>query len=392
MTTAERTERATPRRRTGCCVRGATFSGERRICFRRRPDDRPLPVHAHGASRRVRILFQRHETSPHKRDLKSACRGARGRFPGDGSLRGRRRDGGYLAAGPHRLVGDHDVHPPLANSISPPSTDALANRELLRLLPSLHPPTERSKPWKFDRLEMVRFGLGPRGRASGALRPFVDVRADEGESHNSREVARRLPVAPGEVALGTFADGAKGGGQSHLPIRQPWGLGCGWTASSPRACALPEGLPLPATNDPGSDCPSMRTAYVARRSRRRVVRPAMRAAQRAWRAGGRHPPRESQVSRGAAVEQQRQRECMPARGSGWHPSVNGFGRRRRRRFQETPVPNSQAAGQVPIWSRDISYVRARGGLVLGRRRLPTAPAAGFGISRARAGEPRLAGC
>jgi transposase len=93
-----------------------------------------------------------------------------------------------------------------------PAERLLSERDLLRPLPSLRPPLRGSEPRKVDRLGMVRFGSGRYAVPQELVGLVVDVRADEGAviiSHRGREVARPLPVAPGEVALGTFADGSR---------------------------------------------------------------------------------------------------------------------------------------------------------------------------------------
>ncbi len=79
---------------------------------------------------------------------------------------------------------------------------------VLRPLPSLRPPLRTGEPRKVDRLGMVRFGSGRYAVAQELVGTVVEVRAEDGAviiSHQGVEVARHLPVAPGEVALGSFA-------------------------------------------------------------------------------------------------------------------------------------------------------------------------------------------
>jgi hypothetical protein len=82
-------------------------------------------------------------------------------------------------------------------------------RALLRSLPSLRPPLRTGEPRKVDRTGMVRFGSGRYAVPSELVGKVVEVRADDGViviCHHGVEVTRHSPVAPGEVALGAFAD------------------------------------------------------------------------------------------------------------------------------------------------------------------------------------------
>lgn len=59
---------------------------------------------------------------------------------------------------------------------------------------------------------MVRFGSGRYAVAQALVGRIVDVRADEGMvvlMHQGTEVARHMPVAPGDVAFGAFADATR---------------------------------------------------------------------------------------------------------------------------------------------------------------------------------------
>jgi len=87
-----------------------------------------------------------------------------------------------------------------------------SEQQVLRPLPSLRPPLRAGALRKVDRLGMVRFGSGRYAVAQALVGQLVEVRAEEGMvilTRQGAEVARHAPVAPGGVALGTFADGAR---------------------------------------------------------------------------------------------------------------------------------------------------------------------------------------
>jgi transposase len=89
-----------------------------------------------------------------------------------------------------------------------PAERLAVEQVVLRPLPSLRPPLRIGEPRKVDRLGMVRFGSGRYAVAQDLVAKVVEVRAEDGAviiSHQGSEVARHLPVAPGEVALGSFA-------------------------------------------------------------------------------------------------------------------------------------------------------------------------------------------
>lgn len=89
-----------------------------------------------------------------------------------------------------------------------PAERLLVERTVLRPLPSLRPPLRTGQMRKVDRLGMVRFGSGRYAVAQELVGKLVEVRADEGTVvllFQSKEVARHVPVGPGEVALGAFA-------------------------------------------------------------------------------------------------------------------------------------------------------------------------------------------
>jgi len=82
-------------------------------------------------------------------------------------------------------------------------------RALLRPLPSLRPALRTGEPRKVDRTGMVRFGSGRYAVPSDRAGTVVEMRADEGEvviTQHGREIIRHALVAPGEVALGPYAD------------------------------------------------------------------------------------------------------------------------------------------------------------------------------------------
>jgi hypothetical protein len=88
--------------------------------------------------------------------------------------------------------------------------DRLAiERALFRPLPSLRPPLRTGEPRKVDRTGMVRFGSGRYAVAQELVGSVVEVRAEEGAvviSQHGRELICHGLVAPGEVALGPYAD------------------------------------------------------------------------------------------------------------------------------------------------------------------------------------------
>lgn len=85
-------------------------------------------------------------------------------------------------------------------------------RGVLRPLPSLRPALRTGVLRKVDRLGMVRFGSGRYAVALDLVGKLVEVRA-EGEGvfirHQDTVVAQHPTVAPGEVAMGSFAQEAR---------------------------------------------------------------------------------------------------------------------------------------------------------------------------------------
>lgn len=86
-------------------------------------------------------------------------------------------------------------------------------RGVLRPLPSLRPAPRRGVVRKVDRLGMVRFGSGRYAVPQELVGKLVEVEAN-GDAlivvrFQEAEVARHPTVAPGEVALGRFADGTR---------------------------------------------------------------------------------------------------------------------------------------------------------------------------------------
>lgn len=85
-------------------------------------------------------------------------------------------------------------------------------RDVLRPLPSLRPAPSRGSARKVDRLGMVRFGSGRYAVPQELVGKVVEVAAEVDAvvvRFQDAEVARHGIVAPGEVALGRFADGAR---------------------------------------------------------------------------------------------------------------------------------------------------------------------------------------
>jgi len=90
-----------------------------------------------------------------------------------------------------------------------PQERLATERDLLRALPSLRPPLRSGEPRKVDRTGMVRFGSGRYAVSSELVGKVVEVRAEGGQiiiGHQGVEAVRHTAVAPGEVALGTFAE------------------------------------------------------------------------------------------------------------------------------------------------------------------------------------------
>jgi transposase len=102
-----------------------------------------------------------------------------------------------------------EVNGRVHSAIAAIPAERLAIEQLvLRPLPSLRPPLRVGEPRKVDRLGMVRFGSGRYAVAQDLVGTVVEVRAEDGAviiSQKGTEVARHLLVAPGEVALGSFA-------------------------------------------------------------------------------------------------------------------------------------------------------------------------------------------
>jgi hypothetical protein len=90
-----------------------------------------------------------------------------------------------------------------------PAERLAVERVGLRSLPSLRPPLRRGEPRKVDRTGMVRFGSGRYAVPSELVGQLVEIRAEDGVviiTQGEREVVRHAPVAPGEVALGPYAE------------------------------------------------------------------------------------------------------------------------------------------------------------------------------------------
>lgn len=90
-----------------------------------------------------------------------------------------------------------------------PAERLLVERRALRPLPSLRPSLRDGVRRKVDRTGMVRFGSGRYAVASELVGQHVEIRAEAGVviiGHQGQEVVRHAPVAPGEVALGPYAE------------------------------------------------------------------------------------------------------------------------------------------------------------------------------------------
>jgi hypothetical protein len=85
-----------------------------------------------------------------------------------------------------------------------PATRLIAEKELLRPLPSLRPPLRAGEQRKVDRLSTVRFGSARYSVPKRLVRAQVEVSAVEGEvviHCDGEEVARHAVVAPGAVSI-----------------------------------------------------------------------------------------------------------------------------------------------------------------------------------------------
>lgn len=85
-------------------------------------------------------------------------------------------------------------------------------RRVLRPLPSLRPAPRSGVVRKVDRLGMVRLGSGRYAVPQELVGKLVELQAEAAAvviRFQGAEVARHPTVAPGEVALGRFADGAR---------------------------------------------------------------------------------------------------------------------------------------------------------------------------------------
>lgn len=93
-----------------------------------------------------------------------------------------------------------------------PAERLISEREVLRPLPSLRPPLRAGEPRKVDLTGMIRFGSARYAVASDLVGEHVQVRADTGMviiTREGRELERYPTLAPGEVALGPYADEAR---------------------------------------------------------------------------------------------------------------------------------------------------------------------------------------
>jgi transposase len=93
-----------------------------------------------------------------------------------------------------------------------PAERLRAERRVLRPLPALRPALRTGELRKVDRAGMVRFGSARYAVASTLVGQLVEVCADEDAviiTRDGTEMARHAPVAPGGVALGSFANEAR---------------------------------------------------------------------------------------------------------------------------------------------------------------------------------------
>lgn len=89
-----------------------------------------------------------------------------------------------------------------------PAERLRAEQVVLRPLPELRPPLRSPELRKVDKLGMVRFGAARYAVPQELVGLLVEVLADDGAviiSRQGAEVVRHLPVAPGEVAMGSLA-------------------------------------------------------------------------------------------------------------------------------------------------------------------------------------------
>ena len=94
-----------------------------------------------------------------------------------------------------------------------PATRLIAEKELLRPLPSLRPPLRAGEQRKVDRLSTVRFGSARYSVPKRLVRAQVEVSAVEGEvviRCDGEEVARHAVVAPGAVSIQDEHYGGRG--------------------------------------------------------------------------------------------------------------------------------------------------------------------------------------
>lgn len=93
-----------------------------------------------------------------------------------------------------------------------PAERLLLERRALRALPTLRSPLRSGEVRTVDKTGMVRFGSGRYAVPSDLVGQQVELQADDGVvliSQAGREIVRHAAVAPGEVALGPYADQAR---------------------------------------------------------------------------------------------------------------------------------------------------------------------------------------
>lgn len=90
-----------------------------------------------------------------------------------------------------------------------PAERLVAERRCLRALPTLRPPVRVGEVRTVDKTGMVRLGSGRYAVPSDLVGQQVELRVEQGLvliSQAGREIVRHAAVAPGEVALGPYAD------------------------------------------------------------------------------------------------------------------------------------------------------------------------------------------
>jgi hypothetical protein len=196
-----------------------------------------------------------------------------------------------------------------------PDERLVAERAVLRPLPSLRPPLRRGEPRKVDRLATVRFGSARYSVPARLVGMTVEVAADDRQvviCHGDAQVARHPLVAPGEASIcDDHYGGRRGNGgrparsirpRSHTeqafvalgpvpsgscgPPRQPGhpGLPASWPPSSPWSPVMARSRCWPRWNGrPSSGGSPPRTCgQCSPRDRRHPRSPTLVSRCRSW--------------------------------------------------------------------------------------------------------------